>query len=316
MKENNNNINKTELRLRIYYSVKLILITIILAFFVKFFLFSIIKISGQQMEPTILNGDRLLIFKRYSIQLFSFLFKPAYNKIVLFNYDRSKKPFLLRVAAKSNDVIRIDSGVVYVNNSNSQKINLFKPESNELIPSEYSPRDFFEPYKVPAKGELITLSKTSLRDLFFALEIIKQENPNKKIEIKTQIFIGDSIKKDYKIEKFYLYEGSLDSVPDSLNNWFFWTKLKEFLDYTKEKDRVLLYFSISIDSIVIDEYQVKNNYLFLLADNRKEGLDSRFIGPISISNCIGTPVMVLFSIGKDLNKKTKIRFKRIGRLII
>lgn len=55
-------------------------------------------------------------------------------------------------------------------------------------------------------------------------------------------------------------------------------------------------------------YKVKNDYVFLLGDNRGNSLDSRYKGFISVGNIVGKAKFIYFSLDKG-----NIRFDRIGR---
>jgi hypothetical protein len=222
---------------------------------------------------------------------------------------------LLRVAAFSADTLHIDSGRVVASHAAS-RINSFKRDSAVLVPKSYAPRDFFAPYRIPAKGDLLVINKLSLRDFFFARSIIQQDNPKRRVTVKPYVVLDDSISSDYIISDFSFYGGHLDAVPDSLrNDWFFWNRFEEYLYQKHDNRKVSLYFTLSMDQTVIEEYRVKESYFFMLADNRASGLDSRYIGPIRRSACIGKAVMILWSHGCDEQGKWHFRFKRLGRFI-
>jgi hypothetical protein len=128
--------------------------------------------------------------------------------------------------------------------------------------------------------------------------------------------LDDSIATGYDVTDFSLYKGALDSVPDSLrNDWFFWYRLEEYLYQKHDTRKVSLYFTLSLDGTTLEEYQVRSNYCFLLADNRKNGFDSRYQGPVSFDYCIGKALMVLWSHGNDSSGKWQFRFQRLGKLL-
>ena len=221
-----------------------------------------IRASGKQMEPTIVSGDRLIIFRTPFLPLIGGLFEKPYDKPVAFkNITTSKSLDILRVAAFSNDTLRIDSGKVIATRQKLPRINFFGQSLPEIIPEEYAPRDFFNPYRIPARGDLIFLNKLSLRDFFFTKSIIEQEYPNKSVSISPYLLLDDSICNDYIITDFAFYSGHLDSVPDSLHgDWFFWNRLEEYLYQKHDDQKVSLYFTLSFDGTVIEEYTVKNSY--------------------------------------------------------
>ncbi len=65
-------------------------------------------------------------------------------------------------------------------------------------------------------------------------------------------------------------------------------------------------------------YEVKQDYVFAMGDNRDNSLDSRFWGFVPKDEIIGTPLFVLFSVDQNIswnNVFEKIRFNRIGNLV-
>ncbi len=297
----------------IYRAVLTLVFTAAAAFFVKTFIFDTVRMDGEQMAPTILEGDRLLIFRTPCIPIFSGLFKPPYDRPVV--YSMGGKLGCLRVAAASGDTIRIDSART-ITSRGAGKINSFAQKGAELVPDFYSPRDFFHNYRVPGKGDPLILNKLSKRDFFFAYSIIDQENPRRKVSVNPYVVLDDSVCRDYFLDDFAFYRGRIDSVPDSLrNSYLFWNSVEEYLSRKHEGGRACLYFTLSVDNITIDEYVVKRNYYFLLADNRIRGLDSRYFGPVCSSNCRGRVCMVLWSYGKSEKEKRRFRFNRLGRFI-
>jgi hypothetical protein len=305
-----------DLRIMLYRSVKTLLIAIGVAFLLKITAIDSIRGAGKQMYPTIESGDRLVIFRTPFFPVLGRLFPVPYDRPVAYESVMKQDFFdILRVAAASGDTIRLDSGKVLMQRE-LPRIHEFEKSLSDIVPEEYSPRDFFNTYRIPGHGDIIFLNRLSLRDFFFAKSIIEQEHPRKPVSISPYLLLNDSISKNYIITDFAFYSGHIDSVPDSLHNdWFFWNRLEEYLYQKHDEQKVSLYFTLSLDGTVIDEYTVKHQHLFLLADNRKRGLDSRYFGPVSRKRCLGTAVMVLWSSGADDNGRWKFRFNRMGRFI-
>jgi hypothetical protein len=78
---------------------------------------------------------------------------------------------------------------------------------------------------------------------------------------------------------------------------------------------VNLKFTFCIDGEEVSRYVVKGSYVFLLADNWKNGLDSRFFGPLKTTSVIGKPFMILWSYNGDPENSDKFKINRIGRII-
>lgn len=302
-----------DLRVTVYHMVRIIIIAAILAFLVKATLIDTVRMSGSQMSPSIINGDRLLTLRTPYIPVFRRLFTPPYDKALVFRNAEGLN--ILRVAAASGDSLSLDSGTVFAQVP-LPVINSFQLSKDDLVPEEYAPRDFFSTYHLPGKGTNLIINRLSLRDLFFTVDIIRQEHTDDTVTIKPYLLLDDSVHSNYELTDFMFYKGLLDSVPDTLkSNWFFWNRLEEYL-YQKYSDRkVTLYFTVLLNNLEIEEYRVKDDYYFLIADNRRSGLDSRYTGPVRKSRCFGRVAMVLWSHGKSEDNKWHFRFNRMGRFI-
>lgn len=301
----------------VYRTGKTFIIAAAIALLVKVSIFDTARAAGDQMAPTIIRGDRVLMVRTPFLPLVRYFLKPPCDRPVVYKSPVTAGALgLLRVAAFSRDTLRIDSGVVISSRCTARISTFHRQQAIDVVPETYSPRDFFDPYRIPAAGDVLLLNKLPLRDFFFARSIIQQEHPKRRVTIKPYILLNDSISSDYIITDFAFYSGHIDSVPDSSrNDWFFWNRIEEYL-YQKHDDRkVALYFTLSLDNTVIEEYRVKESYFFMLADNRTTGLDSRYFGPIRRSDCIGRAVMVLWSHGSNERGKWRFRFKRLGRFI-
>jgi signal peptidase I len=62
---------------------------------------------------------------------------------------------------------------------------------------------------------------------------------------------------------------------------------------------------------LIAEYVFKQNYYFMMGDNRHNSLDSRFWGFVPEDHIVGKPIFVFFSNNKDGGLMDKVRWSRI-----
>lgn len=302
-----------DMRVTLYHAARVLFIAAIGAIIIKNTLFDTIRITGDQMSPTVMNGDRILFLRIPFIPVGKYFFAPLYDKPVVFKTWRGLN--VLRVAGVSGDVITIDSAKV-TSSVPLPTVNTHCTPEDEVIPGEYAPRDFFDEYKIPGKGTTLTINQLSHRDLFFTSEIIRQEQSKDTVYVKAYLLIDDSLHNNYPFSDFVFYTGSIDTVPDSLrNDWFFWYRLEEYLYQKFPENKVSLYFTILLNGVEIDEYTLKNDYYFLIADSRRHGLDSRYFGPVNKSHCFGRALMVLWSHGPGEDDKWHFRFNRIGRFI-
>lgn len=84
-------------------------IAIALALLIKFFIFEFVLVEGSSMNPTLENGDRLVVTK------YQYYFSdPEYSDIIILKYTNSIE-FVKRIVAEGGDTIEIKDMVIYVN---------------------------------------------------------------------------------------------------------------------------------------------------------------------------------------------------------
>lgn len=91
--------------------VEAFIIAVVLAAFIITFIAQSFLVDGRSMEPTLHDGQRLMVNK------FIYRFaKPKYGDIVVFKYPSNPaKKFIKRVIAVPGDTVEIRDYVVYVN---------------------------------------------------------------------------------------------------------------------------------------------------------------------------------------------------------
>lgn len=88
-----------------------IVIAVILAFFIRYFIVELYMVEGPSMTPTLLNGERLVVNK------FIYRFRqPTKGEVVVFKFPKDQsRDFIKRVIATAGDTIEIKDGRVFVN---------------------------------------------------------------------------------------------------------------------------------------------------------------------------------------------------------
>jgi len=104
-------VKKTSLGEEIKDWLVSILVAIVLALFIRYFIVELYMVEGPSMRPTLLNGERLVVNK------FLYRFRdPQPGEIIVFRYPRDpSRDFIKRIIAVPGDTIEIKDGRVFIN---------------------------------------------------------------------------------------------------------------------------------------------------------------------------------------------------------
>lgn len=100
---------KKSLKKEIVEWVQAIVIAVVLALLIRNFVFTVVRVDGQSMEPTLQHNDRMIVWRLG--------YTPKQNDIVIFNPPGEKNVYWIkRVIATEGQHVEIDytSGSVYV----------------------------------------------------------------------------------------------------------------------------------------------------------------------------------------------------------
>jgi signal peptidase I len=73
--------------------------------------------------------------------------------------------------------------------------------------------------------------------------------------------------------------------------------------------------TLTIDSRPIQEYTFKQDYYFMMGDNRNNSLDSRYWGFVPADHIVGKPLFIWLSVDQEADLLHKIRWNRLFTLI-
>lgn len=308
-----------DLQVAVYRSLRGVVVIALAAVAIKMLLFETVLLKTEQMEPVLMHGDRALVFRAPFAPVLGWIFRPKRNAPVVFDYPPAsrEKPGrgCLRIAALPGDRVEIEEGRYSLHSPEGSTTARTMPEES-VLPPDYSPRDNLTPLQIPQPGEVIDMDTVFQRDLFFYASMIAQENPGKECRIGAELRIDDSLSNDYIIPDFPLYSGTFKAVPDSLRmDWFFWDRLGAYLGRMLPDRQITLHFTVLLEGAPVTEYEVGQRFAFLLADVWTEGYDSRYFGPVALSQIRGTVIAVLWSFAVDSEGGSEFRGKRIGRIV-
>jgi signal peptidase I len=79
--------------------------------------------------------------------------------------------------------------------------------------------------------------------------------------------------------------------------------------------------NVLIHGRISKSYMIKNDYYFMIGDNRDNSYDSRFWGFVPKANIVGTPIIIFWSwnseipFTKPIELLSSIRFNRIAKIV-
>jgi signal peptidase I len=304
-------------RIVIYRIVKFIIVVALAALALKLLALDTMVVRTDQMAPTLVDGDRMVVFKLLrTLPLTSLLLPMRKSPVVFQNPVLNGNPSVLRVAGLPGDSLVVSGGRLTVFKRRPVSFPLKATTAGEVLPPDYSPRDSMPVYRLPKKGETVSLDSLGLRDFFFCASLIRQENPGDHCNVKPSLFLNGVPADSMFLRDFYLYKGRLDSVPARFEyDWFFWDRLRDYLAHSQTGKDVFLAFSLLRNGVRIPEYTFTKSCIFLCADDWQKGFDSRYFGPVLASSVKGRVICVLWSFGKNGAKASRFKISRFFKII-
>ena len=315
--------------------IKSLSILILAILFLKETVVELYIVPTSSMEKNILRGD-MLIGSRYiygmkvpqkiwvpftAISIPTFLPDyrfPAFKDVergdvVVFEYPRDNVyKYVKRCIGLPGDTVRINNRNVFVNDEE-----YLLPEGGQFLSENPAPETYIDENIFMNLG-----NKDNLKELIIPKrgDVYKiNQEMNWELIIPILLFEGNKVELVFNDQKltftnedpYDLYRRTGDRavfdnfVPQpnasQINPWMSLMK-KEYLKYLKVND-------LSIDDI--DTYTLKQNYYWMMGDNRDNSEDSRFWGFVPESHILGQPVITWFSI--DLESYLP-RLSRIGNV--
>ena len=141
-------------------------------------------------------------------------------------------------------------------------------------------------------------------------------NPRAACRVRADLFIDGKQSNNFKITSFSLYNGTLETIPKKFEyDWFFWGRLKEYLSHSLHGKDIALTVSLIKNGVPVVRYVLKENFVFLLADDWRKGFDSRYYGPVRAASIKGRVICVLWSIRPPGQGGSLMRMDRLMKIV-
>jgi len=300
--------------------IKSLFVLILAILFLKETVVELYIVPTSSMEKNILRGD-MLIGSRYiygmkvpqkiwvpftAISLPTFLPDyrfPAFKEVerddvVVFEYPRDNVyKYVKRCIGLPGDKVRINNRTVFVNDKEhllpdggqfSSENQTSETYVDENIFMNLGNKDNLKELIIPKKGDTYNINEEMNWELIIPLLLFEGN--------KVELVFNDQKLTFTNEDPYDLYRRTGDRavfndfVPQPnaslINPWMSLMK-KEYLKYIKIND-------LNIQEI--DTYTLKQNYYWMMGDNRDNSEDSRFWGFVPESHILGQPIITWFSI--------------------
>jgi signal peptidase I len=247
--------------------------------------------------------------------------------VVVFNYPMDedfpidqRTYFIKRCVGLPGDTLQVKRSLVWINNKLEDDTSQLEfnyrliCNTDTLSDSLLHALNITEGGKLSNKGEFwFTLSEENKQILLHqknVIDAIKSENEptayNDFLFPENKTFVWNI---DYYGPLVIPQKG--DSVKLSIDSLALYKRI--IVNY-EHNQLFIRHDSIFINNLYATHYVFKNNYYFMMGDNRHNSTDSRFWGFVPETHLVGKATYVLMSLDKT-QSKTKIRWNRVWKKI-
>lgn len=251
------------------------------------------------------------------------------NDVVVFNYPVEfeypadlKTNYIKRAVAIAGDVLNIEAGVLSVNGEQA-----FKPEemqfSYDLLPNRPLNAEFFDTYGINPDSYLSFSDGSGY--MVFATDQVAERlkaspvvtSVTKRIQppgAESRIY-HDINQLGWNRDNFGPLQVPAEgwTIPmnkENVTKYSFAIEHYEGHENVEVKEGVLF-----IDGQKVEEYTFKQNYYFMMGDNRHDSLDSRYWGFVPEDHVVGKAWFLWLSLDKFESLFSKIRWNRFFKSI-
>jgi len=277
------------------------------------------KIWGTEI-PSYLDWIQL---PQYRLPAFS---KVERNDVVVFNYPPEfehpvdlKTHYIKRCVGIAGDVVEVREGQVYINGEKGENPELMQFRYYVKADQTIRERVFKEigvwevmavqgGYLIHATPEVVEQLKKQpfIEDVIST--ILPADSPNPRIFPDAKYFPWNS---DFWGPLEIPYEGMKLQLTDTIVAKYGST----IVDYEGHGKAEVKEYKLFIDGQEVKEYTFKQDYYFMMGDNRHNSEDSRFWGFVPADHVVGEAAFIWLSLDASESWFSKVRWRRFFNLI-
>ena len=257
---------------------------------------------------------------------------PGFSRVergdkVVFNYPMElERPvdvrtyYIKRCVGLPGDVVRIDDAQVYVNSVPQPPYATLQfchyLETTRTLPTSFFIRYAIREY-VPVQGGYQVYTTPKIANQLTRLTSVRavRRMVVPKDVVDARIFINDPIL-PYNVDHFGPLKVPAKGMTISIDAPTLAQYAHVIKDHEGHKEVRVAHDELWIDGQHISTYTFRQDYYFMLGDNRHNSKDTRFWGFVPRDHIVGKAFLVLFSLRPEESfLHQKIRWKRIFKLI-
>lgn len=273
-----------------------ILCAVIAALVIRSVIFEPVRVDGESMLDTLQNGEIMLVSKYdYSSTWLCLPWQsdnasqqapritignPNFLDVVICRYPaRGAVNFVKRITGMPGDTVELREGYLYIN---GEQVEAEKDLINPAYRAKGASDGYtFGPYRVPKRGDTLTVSGSS-KTLQFQLD---GEDWSR---MKTCIIAKDADGKQLKVYTKKVDDSSLNGRQEAEKTVIAW----DGKEWTADS------WSEILPTLANKTFTVDEDYYFLMGDHRTNSNDSRAVGSVERSMIIGHVRRVVFPFNK------------------